>query len=157
MANSPDLTQRVVTWPPIQRVLARPDVRRVLGWARIDFDPDHRPPAWWRVALATVLSIALALAADAALVAIGTRVFPATQGYVHFAFADYAKLTVVGIVIACAGWPIVARVCAAPRWLSSASPSRSPSCCSCPTCGSGSRGNPPRAWPCSWRCTWPSR
>jgi hypothetical protein len=117
MATSPDLTQRVVSWPPIQRTLSRPAVARVLALARIDFGPDHRPPKWWRVALATVLSIALSLAADAALVAIGTRVFPATQGYVHFQFSDYAKLTVVGILIACAAWPIVARICAAPRWL----------------------------------------
>ena len=117
MANSPDVTQRVLTWPPIQRVLSRPAVTRVLGWARFDASPDHRPPAWWRLGLASVLSVALSLAADAALVAIGTRVFPATRGYVHFQFSDYAKLTVVGVLIACAAWPIVARVCAAPRWL----------------------------------------
>ncbi len=117
MATSPDLTQRVLSWPPMQRVLSLPLVARLLGWARFDASPDHRPPGWRRVALATVLSIALSLAADAILVAIGTRVFPATQGYVHFQFSDYAKLTVVGVVIACAAWPIVARVCAAPRWL----------------------------------------
>jgi hypothetical protein len=117
MATSPDLTQRIASWPPIQRTLSRPSVARVLALARIDFGSDRRPPKWWRVALATVLSIALSLVADAALVAIGTRVFPATQGYAHFQFSDYAKLTVVGILIACTAWPIVARVCAAPRWL----------------------------------------
>ena len=60
--------------------------------------------------MATVLAIAGSLAADAALVAIGTRLFPATKGYVHFQFDDYARLTVIGVVIACAAWPIVARV-----------------------------------------------
>jgi len=69
------------------------------------------------VALATVLSVALSLAADAALVAIGTRVFPSTKGYAHFEFHDYAKLTVIGVLIACAAWPIVARISSAPRWL----------------------------------------
>jgi hypothetical protein len=69
------------------------------------------------VALATAFALGLSLAADAALVAIGTRVFPATAGYVHFQFADYAKLTVTGVVIACAGWPVVARISSAPRWL----------------------------------------
>jgi hypothetical protein len=69
------------------------------------------------VILATVLSIALSLAADAALVAVGTRAFPSTKGYVHFQFHDYAKLTVVGVLIACAAWPVVARVSSAPRWL----------------------------------------
>ena len=69
------------------------------------------------MALATVLAIVLSLAADAVLVALGTQVFPATKGYVHFQFADYAKLTVIGVIIACAAWPIVARVSSAPRWL----------------------------------------
>jgi hypothetical protein len=90
---------------------------RALAWARIDFSPPHRQPEWGRVVLATVLSIALSLAADAALVAIGTRVFPATKGYVHFQFHDYAKLTVIGVLIACAAWPVVARLSSAPRWV----------------------------------------
>lgn len=95
-----------------------PDVTgRVMSWARIDFSPSHRPPEWWRVALATFLSIVCSLVADAALVAIGTKVFPATRGYVHFGFRDYAKLTVIGIVVAGAAWPVVARVSSAPRWL----------------------------------------
>ena len=92
-------------------------VEQALAWARIDFRPSHRPPEWWRVAVATVLSVVLSLAADAALVAIGTRVFPATKGYVHFQFSDYAKLTVIGVLIACAAWPVVARISSAPRWL----------------------------------------
>ncbi len=97
---------------------ASPDVtQRALAWARIDLSPSHRPPEWWRVALATVLSVALSLAADAALVAIGTRVFPTTKGYVHFEFHDYAKLTVIGVLIACAAWPVVARLSSAPRRL----------------------------------------
>ena len=97
---------------------ASPDVsERTLAWARIDLSPPHRPPAWWRVVVATALSVALSLAADAALVAIGTRLFPSTKGYVHFQFHDYARLTVIGVLIACAAWPIVARVSSAPRWL----------------------------------------
>ena len=90
---------------------------RALAWARIDLSPSHRPPAWWRVALATVLSVAGSLAADAVLVFIGTRLFPSTKGYVHFQFHDYAKLTVIGVLIACAAWPVVARISSAPRWL----------------------------------------
>jgi hypothetical protein len=102
----------------LEAMAASPDVtERALAWARLDFSPAHRPPEWWRVALATVLSVALSLAADAALVAIGTRVFPLTKGYVHFQFHDYAKLTIIGVLIACAAWPVVARVSSAPRWL----------------------------------------
>jgi hypothetical protein len=99
MATSPDVTERA------------------LAWVRIDLSPAHRPPAWWRVALATVLSLAGSLAVDALLVFIGTRLFPSTKGYVHFQFDDYAKLTVIGVLIACAAWPVVVRISSAPRWL----------------------------------------
>jgi len=92
-------------------------VGRGMSLLHLDFKPSGRPPALLRLLLATVLSIGLSLAADAALVAIGTRVFPSTKGYVHFQFHDYARLTVIGIVIACAAWPVVARVTSAPRWL----------------------------------------
>jgi hypothetical protein len=43
--------------------------------------------------------------------------FPTTRGYVHFDFSDYAKLTVIGVIIACLAWPIVTRITSAPRWL----------------------------------------
>jgi hypothetical protein len=97
---------------------ASPDVtERALAWARIDLAPAHRPPAWWRVALATVVSIAGSLGADALLVFVATRLLPSTKGYVHFQFHDYARLTVIGVVIACAAWPVVARCSSEPRWL----------------------------------------
>lgn len=70
-----------------------------------------------RVIAATVVAIGLSLLADAGLVAVGTRVFPSTVGYVHFRFGDYARLTVIGIVIAGCAWPVVARLTSAPRWL----------------------------------------
>jgi hypothetical protein len=90
---------------------------RGMSLFRLDFTPAHRAPAAGRLAVATLLSLAGSLLADAALVAIGKRVFPSTKGYVHFAFADYGKLTIIGVVIACAAWPVVCRVSAAPRWL----------------------------------------
>jgi hypothetical protein len=70
-----------------------------------------------RLVVATALSIAGSLLADGALVAIGTAVFPSTRGYVHFGFPDYAKLTVVGVLIACVAWLVVTRVSSTPRWL----------------------------------------
>ena len=57
------------------------------------------------------------LAVDAALVAAGKAVFPATVHFAHFQFGDYAKLTVIGVLIACAGWPVVTRVSSRPRWV----------------------------------------
>jgi len=117
MATSPDLVERVLAWAPIERVLSRPTVGRLLARAGIDFRPPHRLPEWRRVALATALAAVLSLAADATLVAVGTHLFPATNGYVHFQFADYAKLTVIGVLAAGAAWPVVARVSSAPRRL----------------------------------------
>ena len=64
--------------------------------------------------MATVLSIVGSLVADAVLVAIGTHVFPATKGYVHFGFADYANLTVIGVLIAGIAWPVVVRMSSDP-------------------------------------------
>ena len=92
-------------------------IDRVLTWTKVDFHPSHRQPEWWRVAVASVLAVVLSLLACAALVAIGEHVWPATKGFVHFQFSDYGKLTVVGVLGACAGWPIVTRISSAPRWL----------------------------------------
>jgi hypothetical protein len=47
----------------------------------------------------------------------GTWLLPSTAGYVHFRFTDYATLTSVGVVIACAAWPVVVGVSRAPRRL----------------------------------------
>jgi hypothetical protein len=85
--------------------------------ARIDFHPPHAQPKAFRVTLATVAAIAGSLIADALLVVIGQALFPATRGYAHFQFHDYAKLTVIGVIIACVAWPVVTRVSSDPRWL----------------------------------------
>ena len=90
---------------------------RALSLVHIDFAPRHRQPGWGRVLLASVAAIAGSLVADALLVVIGQKVFPSTRGYVHFQFHDYAKLTVIGVIIACIGWPIVTRVSSQPRWV----------------------------------------
>lgn len=89
----------------------------LLSLFRVDFAPSHRQPYARSVVVATVVAIVLSLVADAILVAVGQAVFPATKGYVHFQFTDYAKLTVIGVIIACVGWPIVTRISSDPRWL----------------------------------------
>jgi hypothetical protein len=85
--------------------------------ARVDFRPRYGQPLMSRLILATVAAVAGSLAADALLVVIGQAVFPGTRGYQHFQFSDYAKLTVVGVIIACVAWPLVIRVSWDPRWL----------------------------------------
>jgi hypothetical protein len=92
-------------------------LQETLALVRIDFAPTARPPSAVRVLVATIVSIVGSLVADAALVAIGTSVFPSTKGYVHFQFDDYGRLTVIGVVIACLAWPIVTRISSSPRWV----------------------------------------
>jgi len=94
-----------------------PSVDRLLHLFKVDFAPDPVQPSWARLALATVVSLVGSLVADALLVALGTRAFPSTRGYVHFQFHDYAKLTVIGVIIACVAWPVVTRISSQPRWL----------------------------------------
>ena len=89
----------------------------ILSMFRVDFNPTHRQPSLGKLMLATVLSIAGSLLADALLVKIGVALFPATKGYAHFRFFDYARLTVIGVIIACVAWPIVTRITSWPRWL----------------------------------------
>ncbi len=90
---------------------------RAASLLHIDFAPRHRQPSWHLVLVAALTAIAGSLAADALLVVIGQAVFPSTRGYMHFQFFDYGRLTVVGVIIACIGWPVVTRVSSQPRWL----------------------------------------
>ena len=103
--------------PRSEPISFSPSIDRVLAMAKVDFAPGPVQPSWARLAVATVLSVAGSLAADALLVALGTTIFPSTRGYAHFRFGDYALLTVVGVIVACAGWPVVTRISSVPRWL----------------------------------------
>lgn len=60
--------------------------------------------------LASIVALSGSLVACALLVLIGVRVFPETAGYVHFQFADYARLTIIGVVIGCVAWPVFCAV-----------------------------------------------
>jgi Family of unknown function (DUF6069) len=92
-------------------------IDRALRMVRVDFAPAHRQPSAGSVLVATVASVVGSLAVDALLVVIGQAVFPSTRGYVHFQFSDYAKLTVIGVIVACVAWPVVTRISSDPRWL----------------------------------------
>lgn len=92
-------------------------IDKLLAFARVEFRPRHGQPQALRLILATVAAVAGSLAADALLVVIGQAVFPSTKGYVHFQFPDYAKLTVIGVIVACVAWPVVTRISSDPRWL----------------------------------------
>lgn len=94
-----------------------PLIDRTLSIARVDWAPSHREPSVVRLAVATVLAIIGSLAADAIVVAIGTHVFSGTAGYEHFRFNDYAKPTIIGVLVGAAGWPVLTHISSAPRWL----------------------------------------
>jgi hypothetical protein len=92
-------------------------LKSLAALVRIDFAPAHRQPSPVRLLLATAGSLLGSLGADALLVVIGQAVFPSTRGYQHFQFSDYGKLTVIGVLIACVGWPVVTRISSDPRWV----------------------------------------
>jgi hypothetical protein len=92
-------------------------LEKAMALVHLDFAPNHRQPSGERVMLATVVSIAGSLLADAALVVIAQALMPGTKGYEHFQFADYAKLTIIGVIIACAAWPITTRITSQPQWM----------------------------------------
>jgi hypothetical protein len=74
-------------------------------------------PAVGALVVATVVSLVGSVVADWLLAKLAVAVFPSTKGYSHFAFHDYAALTVVGVIVACISWPIVVRWCSQPRRL----------------------------------------
>jgi Family of unknown function (DUF6069) len=92
-------------------------MKNLLSMAKIDMSTKHKQPTTARLVLASLISVLGSLAVDAVLVALGTRIFPSTKGYTHFRFSDYGKLTVIGVIIACAAWPVVTRISSSPRWL----------------------------------------
>jgi hypothetical protein len=92
-------------------------LRKSISLARVDFSPPHRPPSAARLVIATIAAVAGSLLCDAVLVFIGESIFPSTKGYPHFQFSDYAKLTVIGVIVAGIAWPVVVRLSSAPRWL----------------------------------------
>ncbi|HBV95388.1 MAG TPA: hypothetical protein DEG26_12090 [Chloroflexi bacterium] len=92
-------------------------LRRWLRLVRVDPTARQGSPLPMRWAVALLVANAASLIADAILVVIGEWIFPSTQGFPHFQFSDYGKLTIVGVTIACVAWPVVTWISSQPRWL----------------------------------------
>lgn len=88
---------------------------RLLARASVDLAPRHRQPASVRVVVATVVALAGSVGLDELIVHGATALFPLTAHFSHFRLADYASLTVVGVLGACAAWPLTTRVSSRPR------------------------------------------
>ena len=104
-------------WQPLGANTVSTMLQQVLDRVRVDFAPAHRQPSGARVLLATVAAVAGSLLADAVCVVIAQAVAPGTKGYAHFQFGDYCKLTVIGVLIACAAWPVTTAITSQPRWM----------------------------------------
>jgi hypothetical protein len=90
---------------------------QVERWARLDRARRQPLPRPLAMVTASVVALAGSLLVDAALVGLWTGLVPATKSYAHFRLADYATLTVIGVLVACGAWPVTCRICTEPRWL----------------------------------------
>jgi hypothetical protein len=70
-----------------------------------------------RLSAVTLLCVIGSLGADAGLVRLGGELYPAIRDYSHFHPYDYGTLTVIGVLAACASWPLAVRISSAPRSL----------------------------------------
>ncbi|KHK96389.1 hypothetical protein LK09_15560 [Microbacterium mangrovi] len=89
----------------------------ILTFFRIDLPGARCQPRAWRFLVATLVAVVGSVAACAVLAQVGMLAYPSTRGYDHFRFADYTKLTVIGVVIASLGWPLAAALSSRARRL----------------------------------------
>lgn len=82
--------------------------RRPLGpaWLLLDLPAGSAQPRWWRWLIAAIVAAVGSVAACWAIAVATAAAFPSTAGYDHFAFGDYAKLTLAGVALAVVVWPI---------------------------------------------------
>jgi hypothetical protein len=80
--------------------------RRLAALIRADLPGRRGTPHASRFVIAAVAAVLLSLLACAAVAAVTIALVPSVGGYEHLRFHDWAKLTVVGIVLASLGWPL---------------------------------------------------
>lgn len=90
---------------------------KLFDLVHLDFEPRHQQPSGGRVVLATIAAIIGSLLADVLIVAATETLIPSTKTYAHFQLANYAELTIIGVIIACIAWPITTRITSQPRWM----------------------------------------
>jgi hypothetical protein len=85
-----------------------PAVRRPAAVVRADLPGLRAAPNLGRFLAATVVAVLVSLLACAVVAAATRALVPSVSGYEHLQVPDWAKLTVIGVVVACLGWPIAA-------------------------------------------------
>lgn len=99
------------------RTTRSPAGARLLGYFLIDAPRGRFQPRAWRFVVATVVAVVGSIAVCTVVAQAFMLAFPTTRGYGHFRFTDYAKLTTVGVAIACLGWPVAAALSSRARRL----------------------------------------
>jgi hypothetical protein len=74
---------------------------------RLDLPRGSAQPSWWRWILGTATAVIASLLVCLLLAKLASAADPGIAGYQHFAFSDYSKLTIFGVLAACLGWPVV--------------------------------------------------
>ncbi|GAA2750115.1 hypothetical protein GCM10009869_08590 [Amnibacterium kyonggiense] len=87
-----------------------PAVRRAARTVRADLPGLATVPTVGRFAVALVVAVLGSLAACAVVAAAAVALVPSLAGYDHLHVGDWAKLTVIGVVLACFGWPFAAAI-----------------------------------------------
>lgn len=77
------------------------------AFLRFDLPRGSAQPRAWRWIVATMVSVAFSLAVCLVVARVASALDPALAGYGHFQFSDYSRLTILGVLGACIGWPIV--------------------------------------------------
>lgn len=102
---------------PIVRIPDWPPARLAVRVTRLDLRPASPLPTLLRTGVGIVVGVLLSLGVNWLIVRVATTLAPSLASFPHFQLHDYGRLTVIGSLIACAGWPILTRLSSSPGWI----------------------------------------
>jgi hypothetical protein len=82
---------------------------------RLDLPRGQAQPLLWRWVIGTVVAVLGSLLVCFALAKLASSADPGIAGYQHFKFSDYSRLTIIGVIAACVGWPLVTLISTSAR------------------------------------------
>lgn len=106
-----------VSSDPLIRIQEWPPVRLAVRLTRLDLRPSALQPSLLRTALGIAIGVLVSVGLNWLLARTAIVLFPSLAGFPHFQFSDYGRLTVLGALIACFGWPILTRLSSSPGWI----------------------------------------
>lgn len=92
-------------------------MRFAVRLTRLDLRPSAVQPSLLRTAAGVAAGVVLSLGLNWLLVRFAITRFPDLAGFPHFQLLDFGRLTVIGALIACVGWPILTRLSSSPGWI----------------------------------------